>query len=31
MGIAPQVAPLLGMALLTVVLGGLAVRLFRWE
>ncbi len=31
MGIAPQVAPLLGMALLTVVLGALAVRLFRWE
>jgi ABC-2 type transport system permease protein len=31
MGIAPQVAPLFGMALVTVVLGGLAVRLFRWE
>ena len=27
----PQVAPLLGMGLLTIVVGVLAVRLFRWE
>ncbi len=31
MGTAPQLAPLLGMAVLTVVVGSLAVRLFRWE
>ena len=31
MGTMPQVWPLLGMAMVTVVLGGLAVRLFRWE
>src|SRR5207342_3786881 len=31
MGTTPQVAPLLGMAVLTVVLGAIAVRSFRWE
>ena len=31
MGTAPQLAPLLGMAVLTVVVGSVAVRLFRWE
>jgi ABC-2 type transport system permease protein len=31
LGSVPQVAPLLGMGLLTVVVGVLAVRLFRWE
>ena len=31
LGTAPQLAPLLGMTLITVVLGALAVRLFRWE
>jgi ABC-2 type transport system permease protein len=31
LGTVPQVAPLLGMGLLTVVVGLLAVRLFRWE
>jgi hypothetical protein len=31
MGTAPQLAPLLGMAALTIVLGALAIRLFRWE
>ena len=31
MGTAPQLAPLLGMAVLTVLVGSLAVRLFRWE
>lgn len=31
LGTVPQVAPLLGMGLLTVVVGILAVRLFRWE
>ena len=31
LGTAPQVPPLLGMAVLTVVVGRLAVRLFRWE
>ena len=31
LGTVPQVAPLLGMGLLTVVVGVLAVRLFRWE
>jgi ABC-2 type transport system permease protein len=31
MGTAPQLAPLAGMAIATVVLGALAVRLFRWE
>jgi ABC-2 type transport system permease protein len=31
MGAAPQVAPLLGLALVTVVVGSVAVRLFRWE
>ena len=31
LGTVPQVAPLLGMGLLTVVVGFLAVRLFRWE
>ena len=31
LGTVPQVAPLLGMGLLTVVVGMLAVRLFRWE
>jgi hypothetical protein len=27
----PQLAPLLGMAVVTVVLGAIAVRSFRWE
>ncbi len=31
LGTAPQLAPLLGMAIVTVVAGSLAVRLFRWE
>ena len=31
LGTVPQVAPLLGMGLLTVVVGVLAVRRFRWE
>ena len=31
LGTMPQVAPLLGMGLLTIVVGALAVRLFRWE
>ena len=31
MGTTPQVAPLLGMAVLTVLVGSLAVRVFRWE
>jgi ABC-2 type transport system permease protein len=31
LGTVPQVAPLLGMGLLTLVVGSLAVRLFRWE
>jgi len=31
LGTVPQVAPLLGMGLLTLVVGVLAVRLFRWE
>jgi ABC-2 type transport system permease protein len=31
LGTAPQLAPLLGMAIVTVVIGALAVRLFRWE
>ena len=31
MGTVPQLAPLLGMGTLTVVVGALAVRLFRWE
>jgi len=31
LGTAPQLAPLAGMALLTVLLGALAVRIFRWE
>jgi ABC-2 type transport system permease protein len=31
LGTVPQVAPLLGMGLVTVVVGVLAVRLFRWE
>jgi ABC-2 type transport system permease protein len=31
LGMAPQLAPLAVMAALTVVAGGLAVRLFRWE
>ena len=31
LGTAPQLAPLAGMAVVTVVLGSLAVRLFRWE
>ena len=31
MGTAPQLAPLLGMAVLTVLVGSLAVRVFRWE
>ena len=31
LGTVPQVAPLLGMGLLTIVVGVLAVRLFRWE
>ena len=31
LGTVPQVAPLLGMGLLTIIVGVLAVRLFRWE
>jgi ABC-2 type transport system permease protein len=31
MGTAPQLAPLVAMAIATIVLGMLAVRLFRWE
>ncbi len=31
MGHAPQVAPLLGLGLVTVIVGSVAVRLFRWE
>ena len=31
MGTAPQVGPLVGMAVLTVLVGSLAVRVFRWE
>ena len=31
LGTVPQGAPLFGMGLLTVVVGALAVRLFRWE
>ena len=31
LGTAPQLAPLVGMAVLTVVLGAVAVRVFRWE
>jgi ABC-2 type transport system permease protein len=31
LGTMPQVAPLAGMGLLTIILGVLAVRLFRWE
>jgi ABC-2 type transport system permease protein len=31
LGTAQQLAPLLGMAVVTVVLGTLAVRTFRWE
>jgi ABC-2 type transport system permease protein len=31
LGTVPQVAPLLGMGLVTIVVGVLAVRLFRWE
>lgn len=31
LGTAPQLPPLVGMAILTVAVGGLAVRLFRWE
>jgi ABC-2 type transport system permease protein len=31
MGTAPALGPLLGMAVVTVVVGALAVRLFRWE
>jgi len=31
LGTAPQLPPLLGMAAVTVVVGALAVRLFRWE
>jgi len=31
MGTVPQVWPLVGMALVTIALGALAVRLFRWE
>jgi ABC-2 type transport system permease protein len=31
MGTAPELAPLVGMALLTALLGTLAVRLFRWQ
>ena len=31
LGTAPQLAPLLGMAVVTVVLGAIAVRTFRWE
>jgi ABC-2 type transport system permease protein len=31
LGTVPQVTPLLGMAVITVVIGAVAVRLFRWE
>jgi ABC-2 type transport system permease protein len=31
LGAAPQVAPLLGLAVVTFVVGAVAVRLFRWE
>jgi ABC-2 type transport system permease protein len=31
LGTVPQLAPLLGMAVVTVVLGAIAVRSFRWE
>ena len=31
LGTAPQLPPLLGMAVVTIVVGTLAVRLFRWE
>ncbi len=31
LGTAPQLGPLLGMAVVTVALGALAVRAFRWE
>ena len=31
LGATPQLAPLLGMAIFTVVIGAVAVRLFRWE
>ena len=31
LGAAPQVAPMLGMALIAVLVGAVAVRLFRWE
>jgi ABC-2 type transport system permease protein len=31
MGTAPAVAPLAGMAIVTLLVGALAVRLFRWE
>jgi ABC-2 type transport system permease protein len=31
LGATPQVAPLLGMAAVTIVLGAVAVRSFRWE
>jgi hypothetical protein len=31
MGTTPELAPLFGMALITIVLGTFAVRLFRWE
>jgi ABC-2 type transport system permease protein len=31
LGTVPQVGPLLGMAVITVVLGAIAVRTFRWE
>jgi ABC-2 type transport system permease protein len=31
LGTAPQLGPLLGMAVVTVVLGAIAVRSFRWE
>jgi ABC-2 type transport system permease protein len=31
LGTAPQLAPLAGMAIVTVVVGAVAVRLFRWE
>ena len=30
-GTAPQALPLVGMALVTLVVGAVAVRLFRWE
>src|SRR5215470_13478672 len=31
LGASPQVAPLIGLALVTVILGTIAVRTFRWE